>query len=105
MKKKSYLHKDYTLIKRFIISCTRNENKKRTRNLEQSFLNTQSYQNIVLRAKIQNGLKIGENSVSKTYLFKLCLLSQEQRKHHDQLTVWSQNESMPILFQSSLSGA
>lgn len=80
-----------------------NENKKKTYNLEGILLIIQSWRNIVLKAKIQNWLRIGGNSVDKVCPFKLNLLSQEQRKHHGQLTMWSQSCSTTILFQSFLS--
>lgn len=79
------------------------ENQKRTYNLQGIFLILQSWRNIVLKAKIQNWLRIGKNSVDKMCLFKLNLLSQEQRKHHGKLTPWSQICSTAIFFQSFLS--
>lgn len=42
-----------------------NENKKKTYNLEGILLIIQSWRNIVVKAKIQNWLRIGENSVDK----------------------------------------
>lgn len=60
---------------------TKSENKKGIYNLEAMFLSAQSCRNIVLKAKIQNGLRIGENSVDQMCPSELYLLSQEQSKH------------------------
>lgn len=58
----------------------KNENKKRTYNPEEIFLILQSWRNIVLKAKIQDWLRIVKNSIDKMCLFKLNVLSQEQKK-------------------------
>lgn len=73
-------------------------------NLKGMFLSKKSCRNVVLKVKIQNGLRIGKNSVDQMGLFKLFIFTK-QRKHHHQTTVCSESFSIPILCQFSLCAA